>query len=70
MKLVEGKTYRTRGGHLAKGIYLFGGEWVSETTIEDYYPMWTLEGKCAFFPIDMCPDYPEYDLVEEVEEDA
>lgn len=68
MKLVEGKTYRTRGGHLAKDIYMSEGLWMSETTIEDYYPMWTLEGKCAFFSSHVSPFYSEYDLVEEAED--
>ena len=74
MKLEAGKTYRTRGGHLAVNIYPFftgvSTEWWSNTTIDGYMPMWTAEGECAFFgPLgSRFPEYGHlYDLVEEAE---
>ena len=74
MKLEAGKTYRTRGGHLAVNIYPFGvsTEWWSDTTIDGFMPMWTAEGECAFFGSEgsllRAPEYDNlYDLVEEVE---
>ena len=71
IKLQDGKHYRMRNGREVGPAFLHdeAGPAYADDSVDEYHPMWKLDGKCFFFSDrELNTIHAEYDIVEELPE--